>query len=192
MEYKITQARNSDKTLLIPKFLVVDIYKIGSHEIANNVHENQTSDVIKSLIKYGYKGPAISVLEKGKDNFYETISQNTFNRFEIEYGSVGVADGHNRLAALKELDKLGKLKSRYIPVQIIPARKSEIVAIKVENPDEKIWTIEEIESCFIEENKTMQDSKSTSHFEVAFNDGIWRRIREAQPDIEILLNDLII
>lgn len=191
MKYKITQARNSNKTLLIPKYLVVDIYKIGTHEIANNVHENQTSDVVESLIKYGYKGPAISVFETENDSFYESISKNTFDRFEIEYGKIGVADGHNRLAALKELDVQGKLKTRFLPVQLIPARKPEIVVIKVENDDEKIWTIEQIESCFEVDDKTMQDSKNTSHFEVAFSDGIWRRIREAQPDIEIPLNELI-
>lgn len=192
MKYKITQARNSDKSVLIPKFIVVDIYKIGTHEIANNVHGNQTSDVAKSLIKYGYKGPALSVFETGKDSFYESISQNTFDRFEIEYGKIGIADGHNRLAALKELDVQGKLRTRFIPVQIIPVRKPEIVAIKVDNAGEKIWSIEQIESCFQEENKTMQDSKNTSHFEVVFSDGIWRRISEAQPDIEILLSELII
>ncbi|KKP67133.1 MAG: hypothetical protein UR68_C0013G0003 [Candidatus Roizmanbacteria bacterium GW2011_GWA2_35_19] len=185
------QARNSDKTLLIPKFLIVDIYKIGTHEIVNNVHENQTSDVIKSLLKSGYKGPAISVFEVRKDILYDSLALNLFNKFNIEYGRIGVADGHNRLEALKELNMQGKLKTRFIPVQIIPARKSEIVAIKVENPDEKKWTIEQIESCFIEENKTMQDFKNTSHFEVAFSDGIWRRIREAQPDIEIPLKELI-
>ena len=188
MKYKITQARNCSKTLLIPKFLVVDIYKIGTHEIANNVHENQTSDVVKSLIKNGYKGPAISVLEASNDNFYNTIPLNTFNKYKVGYGKIGVADGHNRLTALKELDRQGKLKNRYLPVQIIPARKPEVIKIKVDNPIERIWTIEEIENCFKEENKTMQDSKNTSHFEVAFVDGIWRRLQEAQPDIEIPLS----
>lgn len=192
MKYKITHARYSDKTLLIPKFIVVDIYKIGTHEIANNIHENQTSDIVKSLIKYGYKGPAISVIEAGKDNLYETISQDEFGKYEIEFGQVGVADGHNRLTALKQLDKLGRLKTKFLPVQVIPGRKQEIVAIKVENPSERIWAIEEIESCFKEENKTMLDSKNTSHFEVAFTDGVWRRIRDSQPDIEISLNELII
>jgi len=191
MKCKITNARNSDKTLMLPKFMIVDINKIGTHEIANNVHENQTFDVIESLIKFGYKGPAISVFETGKDSYYETISQNTFNEFKIEYGQIGVADGHNRLAALKDLDNQGKLKSRFLPVQIIPARNQSIVKIKVDDPKEEIWTIEQIESCFKEKEKTMQDSKNTSHFEIAFMDGVWRRIREAQPDIYIPLDELI-
>ncbi len=191
MNYQISPARNSAKSLVPPKFIVVNIDKIGTHEIANNIHDDQMSDVLKSLKERGYKGPAISVFQAGSDSIYDSIQENTFEKVDIEYGKIGVADGHNRLAALKQLDAQGLLKSKYIPVQIIPARKPDLVAIKVEGPTEPIWTVEQIESCFSEEGKTMKDSKNTSHFEVAFTDGIWRRIRECQPDIEIPLSELI-
>lgn len=190
MQYRIVPARLSNKSLLPPKFIVVDIYKIGTHEQANNLHKDQMLDVLRSFIAHGYRGPAMSVIEKGKDDIYESVKPNTFETYELDYGQIGIADGHNRLESLKVLDRLGLLKDKYIPVQIIPGRKPEVAAIKTLNDTDVPWTIKEIEACFTDKNKTLE-LDNTSHFEAAFSDHRWRRVREAQPDIVISKEDFI-
>ncbi|MBI4004683.1 hypothetical protein HY358_00940 [Candidatus Roizmanbacteria bacterium] len=190
MQYKIIRARFSDMCLLVPKFIVVDVYIIGTHEKANNLHKDQMLDVVRSLIAFGYRGPALSVFEKGKDDIYESVEQNTFEKYEPKYGQIGIADGHNRLESLKLLDCLGLLRDKFIPVQIIPGRKPELVTIKTSNKADIPWTIEEIESCFTDENKAFELT-NTSHFEAAFSDNVWRRVRESQPDIVISKEEFI-
>lgn len=141
--------------------------------------------MLSSLLSNGYRGPAISVLESGNDSIYESLEQNKTKVFDnLRYGQVGIADGHNRLAALRILESLGLLKLKHFPVQIIPGRKPNLVAIRVSKEGETPLTIEDIEKCFTDPNEII-DPDSTSHFEAAFLDNKWRRVREGQPDMII-------
>lgn len=187
----LEQARESSLSLLPPKFIFVPLDSIGVHEKPNNLRTDQLIVVLNSLLSNGYRGPAISVLESSNDSIYESLEPNKTKVFDnLRYGQVGIADGHNRLAALRILNSLGLLKLKHFPVQIIPGRKPELVAIRASKEEETPLTVEDIEKCFTDPNETI-DPSSTSHFEAAFRDNKWRRVREGQPDIVINREDLI-
>ena len=65
-----------------------------------------------------------------------------------------------------------------------------LVVIQVSKEGETPLTIDIIEKCFTNPNETI-DPSSTSHFEAAFTDNKWRRVREGQPNIVIDKNMLI-
>jgi hypothetical protein len=185
------EARKSSLSLLPFKYIWVPIDFIGVHELPNNLRSDQISTVIISFLKNGYRGPAISVIEHGRDAIYDALEKNSDMVLpHLCYGQIGIADGHNRLAALNILKSLHLLRLTYFPVQIIPGRKPDIVTVRTTNKGEIPLTIEEIESCFSDANKTI-DPNSTSHFEAAFSDNKWRRVREGQPDIVIPKGNMI-
>ncbi len=189
--FTVKNARFSQLSKLPLKFAYILLDLIGTHELANNLSNNQVQSILNSLLKYGYEGPAISAIEREGDVIYDTILTNQVQVLDnISYGQLGIADGHNRLEALKILQAQKILKHQYIPIQIIPGRKPEIVSLRASKIDETPLTIEQIESCFTNPNLTI-DPKSTTHFEAAFRDGQWRRVREGQPNIIIKREELI-
>ncbi|MFO0703792.1 MAG: hypothetical protein U0525_03645 [Patescibacteria group bacterium] len=191
LNFEVLSARYSNQALLPAKYIHVPLSSVGVHEKPNNLRGDQMVSVMISIIAKGFLGPAISVMQFGSDDIYsETKSLDRSIIKDIKFGEIGIADGHNRLAALNVLQELGLFSSKYFPVQIIPGRKPDLVDIRVSRDGETPLKISDIEKCFKDRNITINPN-STSHFETFFADGNWRRIREGQPDISIDRNALI-
>lgn len=136
-------------------------------------HEKQRPDaeryVYESMLERGYNGPPIAVFASMK-------------------GVIGIADGHHRLKALKQLAREGKLKCTKIPMQIFDAH-ADIIRIAVMGKDENPLSLKEIEACFEEPNKAIP--VCTSHFQTKLSNGDWVRLQLAQPNIVIAKPELL-
>lgn len=185
---RLMDARQSKKSTLPHKFILTDIKLIGIHEYAN---KQKLRTILDSILREGYRGPAISVFQVGSDDIYNSLeaSDEPQQLRSNQYGQFGIADGHNRLAALIILNDLNLLRSAIIPFQLVPGRLMNIVRIGTLNPNEKPLSIEEIEDCFGNRYKVIPPS--TSHFQIRLTNNRWARLREGQPDMVISLEDLI-
>lgn len=177
IKYKLQPARSSDNSLIPVKVIYVDLNLIGTHEA---IDDNKFKTVYNSILENGYQGPPISIIEKGQDKIFNDLPDNS--NLIIEYGQVGIADGHNRLAALRVLNEEGKLRESMIPVQIIPGRQPNLVRIATLDEKETPLTINEIENNFTVEQSVIKKI-STSHFQGKLSTGGFARIRETQPDM---------
>lgn len=176
LKYETRPARASNMSTLKPVIVLIDYRKIGTFE---DIDVKKLDSLLRSISVNGWNGPAISVFKTCKDD--RTIKDGQI--LSAQYGEFGVADGHNRLETLRRLDAQGLLKSKIIPVQLIPARNKDVIRIITLNPEDMLFSAEEIEACFSERTKFMP--WSTSHFQAQLKDGSWLRLRECQPDLLI-------
>ncbi len=181
--YPITlrPARHGNMSTLPTKIIFVDEKYIGTHE---GIRGHNLLLVLKSILRRGYSGPPIAVIEHGRDHIYQSDKIAPFSYVElIKHGQVGVADGHHRITALRILSSLSLLNLSIIPVQIIPARDSSVVKIAVNKQKENIITLADIEKCFPVPEKIMLPSTTT--FKVKLSTDEWVRLRDGQPDVLI-------
>src|SRR5579863_4010618 len=138
LKYVVDDARSSTKSLLPNLFAYIDYRLIGTHE---HTRESNTSTVYKAIQENGYNGPALSVFYVGDDDELPNLKLGSL--IEGEYGVVGIADGHNRLEAIRLLDEKGLLISHYIPVQVIPAHDASIVRISTRDVNDPALPVSE-------------------------------------------------
>lgn len=180
----VEAARRSSECEMGTKICFVDPEVIGIHE---NTNHAKLGVILESLLRGGYRGPAIAVMESGADTLYETADQ--LSSFEsTDDLKIGIVDGHNRLAILKILRILNLLRSDKIPVQVIPVRHDFIRTSSLD-PAQDPLSIDEVQA----RNLAPQLDLDQSHtfFEVSFKDGSYARVREGQPDIAITRENLI-
>ena len=177
--YHIIENRQSTRSALPRKFVYVDYRLIGTHELPRAVN---TTVVYDSMLRQGYNGPAISVFFPDDDAALSQVVDGSL--LPLGYGQVGVADGHNRLEALRLLDMQGRLQSPYVPVQLIPAHDPELICrIHIDDPAKEPLPLSVVESCFAEPMNVIPVINSC--FAAKLTDGSWVRVRDAQPDIAV-------
>lgn len=183
--YHIVERRQSLRSVLPRKFAYIDYRLIGTHELPRVAN---TTLVYDSLLQLGYQGPAISVFYAYSDDPLSKIIDGSL--LHIGYGEVGVADGHNRLEALRLLDMQGYLRSPYIPVQLVPAHDAELIyRIHIDDPAKEPLPLSVVENCFAEPMNIIPVINSC--FTAKITDGSWVRVRDAQPDIVISKDNLL-
>jgi hypothetical protein len=194
-EFKIIEARHSIMSQLPRLFAYIDYRSIGTHEPPR---ENHTKAVYESIIEKGYEGPAIAAFFSFSDEDMHFLEPDSYLE-DIPYGTIGVADGHNRLETFRRLDAVGLLRSPIIPVQIVPAHNPRLVRLfDLANPhSEKFDTscasclgmLALIDACHVERDMLVDDI--TACFTGKLTDGVGIRIRCAQPDIVIQRDELL-
>lgn len=184
----IKSARLSQHTLLPIRLALAEYRLIGTHE---NPRPTKLLPVLESILRSGFNGPAVSVLQPKHDELFHSLIGEDIPMLSLKrYGEIGVADGHNRLAVLGLLDQLGLLKNRAIPVQLIPAHDPAVIRIAVKSPTEVPLSVDQIAQHFTNPQKTI-DPMLTSYFEVRFSDETWGRVRKGQPDVVIARPDFL-
>ncbi len=181
--YAIKAARHSRLATISTKIIYVDYKLIGIHE---ECKPGWAEEIAASILKHGYRGPAISVFQVGSDELYESAGEG--EKVALSYGDLGVADGHHRLAAIINLGIRGLLKDSAIPVQVIPAhdqckiRTVSFMAGAVPTP------ITAIEAYL--RNSTQAFPYGSTHFQTVLTTGEWVPISESQPDMNIQASQL--
>jgi hypothetical protein len=169
---------NSLQSLLPKVFAYTDYRTIGTHENARGANTNTVYDAMK---EQGYKGPALCVFSAGDDSALQNLKPESI--IPARYGLVGIADGHNRLEALRLLDEEGLLRSRYVPVQVMPAHDQSVIRISTRDLDDPALQVKDIERHFVVPGSVI--STINSYFETKLKDGSWVPLSEAQPDVLI-------
>ena len=100
----IKQARQSRQTLLAFRIICIDYRLIGTHEDQAQKSEQQ---VYESMLEKGYNGPPIAVFQFGSDDLFASGVED--QKVNVEYGEIGVADGHHRF---KSICRLGQEMTR--------------------------------------------------------------------------------
>lgn len=181
---EIQDARKSTDCDLEVKIIFVRPDTIGIHED----HDPQKlKDVLVSILRNGFRGPAISVMELTNEWTFEKL-----HNLDVVTNSscdFGVIDGHNRLVAFKLLKLIGILRHDFIPVQLMPTH-SNVVFTATSDPTKAPVSIETVKKINSTPGQTLSN-QSPSHFRVRFKDGSDSRIREGQPDVIINLNELL-
>jgi hypothetical protein len=189
MEYsrqkiEIQNARKSMDCDLEVKIIFIRPDTIGIHED----HDLQKlRDVLISMLRSGYRGPAISVMELTSEWTFEKL--HNLDVVTNSFCNFGIIDGHNRLVAFKLLKLMGILRHGFIPVQLIPIH-SHVVFTATSDPIKAPVPIETIKKINSTLGQTLSN-QSPSHFRVRFKDGSDGRIREGQPNLVIDLNELL-
>lgn len=184
----IKPARHSDSSDLPVRIALVDYRILGTQE---QTHPKRTLRCLLNMLSHGYEGPAISVFQRQTDAIYHELPAAIPTQLALtEYGKLGVADGHHRLATISILDRLHLLKSPIIPAQLLPVRE-DIIRIETTKIDgsplssrQKPLTITDIESYFPYPDRTIPPT-ITTRFEVKFHDGSYDRVRNGQPDVVV-------
>lgn len=194
-EFKVIEARHSIMSKLTQLFAYIDYRNIGVHEPPR---EANTMAVYESVVEKGYEGPAIAAFFSFTDEDMHFLGPDTYLE-DIPYGTIGVADGHNRLETFRRLDAEGRLRSPIIPVQIVPAHNPRLVRLfDLANPHSEkfgetcascLGMLSLIDTCHTERDMLIEDI--TTCFTGTLTDGVGMRIRCAQPDIVIPLDDLL-
>ncbi|MEK9156982.1 MAG: hypothetical protein AAB448_02520 [Patescibacteria group bacterium] len=181
---EIQNARRSADCDLEVKIIFIRPDAIGIHED----HDPQKlREVFVSILRSGYRGPAISVMELTSEWAFEKIrDRDTVTDPSLNFG---VIDGHNRLVVFKLLKLIGILKHDLIPVQLVPIH-SNVIFTATSDPTKAPVPIETVKEINSTPGQTLSN-QSPSHFRVRFKDGSDSRIREGQPDIIIDLNELL-
>lgn len=120
--------------------------------------------------------------EKIYENLAERLSEGAKVVTDVEYGDLGILDGHHRTDLA-----IRKLALRFIPVQVIPLEHSGVVlGTWLENfvP----LTVEQVRSYFKRPDEHVQPK--TTKFQITGTDGRTRRIRDMQLRIKIPLENL--
>lgn len=193
MQYTVSPVRRYSDSLISLKIVYVDFRVIGIHE---QCKADRALEEERSMLEAGYHGPAISVFQVGSDEIYKNIKLD--QQLSLEYGEIGVADGHHRLAAITQLSQKGLLKSPVIPVQLIPAHDTDVVRCTILPlvdgeailANEKPMLVEAVEAYFKNPHETIPVDYTT-RFQARLKSGEWMWIRESQPDIIIGVEDLI-
>lgn len=178
IEHAIQQARKSDLAMFPFRLVYVDYRLIGTHEALDTKLERTVYD---SILANGYSGPPISVFENGSDRIFTSGIENS--PLEINYGDVGIADGHHRFKSLTMLGDQGLLRNVFIPVQLIPTHDNEIIRVGTIDQNEEPLSVAEIEACFADPLQSVPIC--SSHFQTKAADGHWYKLDHIQPDLHI-------
>lgn len=199
---KVKETVDSSKTPFQTLILLVPPELLGTHEATDPDHIP-----VEGEDKRGFEGISF---EKGWDgsplasacfavcegdriikseiypSLYRSLSQNGGIGIldTIEYGDIGILDGHHRRRYAAE----GPIKLKYVPVQIIPYLYDCSVVLRTWHADANYWKAQQVFECFKIANQ-YADAKRTK-FGVVGTDGIIRRILDTQPNVRIPLENL--
>lgn len=183
----INPARLSEQTELKTKIIFVDYSLIGTHE---NCSEKWVSSVLSSFLNNGFQWPLITVVEHERDEIFNNTKEAIPRILSwIKYWYIWVADGHHRLKLFETLDHLWILKSKTIPVQIIPWQSPEIVRLETPDKSEHQLVLSDITKHFWTPTSTISDTCS-ARFEVNIQNQWYLRVQYWQPDVAIKAEDL--
>ena len=187
MEYpyfELCDARRSRESDLPVKVVFVDPYKVGIHE---DHDPEKIEPLLRSILKVGFKGPAISVMDSGNLGIHKGVTNGL--PLEIDNFDVGIMDGHNRLAIFKILDRLGVLNHSLVPVQLVSS-DTVLVHTRSSREDTMPLPISEVQRINRIDGATLSN-QSPSHFRIYLRGGDSVRFRESQPDTIIERDELI-
>lgn len=194
-EFEAVAARYSHMAMMPSLFAYIDYRSIGAHELPRPAN---TEAVYESVVEDGYNGPAISAFFSFSDESLFDVDPNSVLD-DIPYGTIGVADGHNRLETFRRLDMEGRLRSPIIPIQLVPAHNPLVVRLSdIEKPHPEelrvacsycVGRLALVDECHIDPDLIIENN--TTYFIAMLNDGTWSRIRSAQPDILIAKDKLL-
>ena len=180
---QIQSARSSENCDMQTKIVFVDMDLIGVHEDTN--HEKLKS-ILVSILRTGYKGPAISIMESANEGLFETATDQTQLNITKPF-QVGIVDGHNRLAIFKILKLLGILNYQLIPAQLIPVQSGIVQTASLDTSKAPL-SISQIQASNANPNSYL--SQSETFFQIKLRSGEAVRVREGQPDITITPEEL--
>lgn len=168
LSFRVMPARQSGLSNIPFKAIYADYHGIGTHEHIR--HPETVEALVEAMVSAVYQGPPLAVVEAG-------------NR-------LGIADGHHRLQALKILRQRGLLRDPQVPVQVVPADRTDLVRLATMRSREEPLPLSAITACFTDPDAAIPPS-GTTHFQARLNNGKWVRLAEAQPDIVITRDDLL-
>ncbi len=155
----------------------IRIVLVNPHLIGT--HERCVPDFDFSQISFeqGFDGPPISVGEfHPGDYFYNNLVEEMSVLDNLEYGDLGVLDGHHRL------EKAKRLGLSYVPVQLIPLRHpSLIIGTWLDNYVP--LTVEQVVAHF--KQPDMHVLPKATKFQVRGTDGSVYRIAHIQPTLRM-------
>lgn len=197
------ETSDSSKTPFEPLILLVPPNLIGTHEATDPDHiptEKEDKRGFEGVdFSQGWNGSPIAVacfaVCEGDKIIRSDIYPGIFKALsahggkgildDLEYGDIGVLDGHHRRRYAAE----GPVKLKYVPVQIIPYLYDPSVKLETWHLDGNCWEAQRVFECFKVPDQ-YADAKRTK-FGVRGTDGITRRILNTQPNIKIPLKYLI-
>ncbi len=176
-------------------FAYIDYRSLGVHEPPRPDH---TAAVYDSVTERGYSGPAISTFFTFEDEWMDDVEPHSILE-DVPYGVIGVADGHNRLETFRKLDDEGRLRSPIIPIQLAPVHNPWMVRFyDNEKPHSEdvgktcaycVGRLALIDDCHLDADLMIENNSYS--FVARLIDGVWVRIRSAQPDVVIPKDELL-
>lgn len=202
-EIQIEETIDSSKTPFEPLIMLVPPEMIGTHEATDPDYIPREGEDMRGFgginFESGWMGSPIAVSafcvcrgnEIVANDIYRSMYRALTNKggvgvlSELNFGDLGVLDGHHRRRMAAE----GPIKLKFVPVQLIPYLVDESVLLDTWHNDGNVWTAENVFDCFKVSDR-YADAKRTK-FGVRGTDGITRRILDTQPNVFIPLENLI-
>ena len=168
----ITRTECSRYSPFSPRILLVDPWKLGTHEECVEGYNFSEIDFSEE-----YRGPAIAVAqEDGSDALY-LDGKDSGPIYDVsEYGDLGVLDGRHRL------EKSRLLRWPLVPIQIFPVRDPRLV-LGTWLQDFEPLKIEDVLTYF--KHPDLHVLPKATKFQAVGTDGNLYRLSEIQPQVRI-------